>query len=248
MKNNHKDEVLVLPQEQPIPNKQEQPTLQTQEQAQTNNQDLPEQPELPQMPQNQEKSQPNKQDKTPPQEQEQFIANKQEQPTPNLNQTQQNPPTQTLRRDRMFVLDTNVLLHDPNAIFSFRSVMVGIPFIVLEELDTFKKESGEKGRNAREVIRNLDELRERGSLGTGVDLNHNTGGAVLKVLSTPQLDDILTDNPQSIKDNYILQTVQNLKKENYLEILFPFKRIFFNYFHIIDKKSEKEALARTRSP
>lgn len=212
MENNHKDEVLVLPQEQPIPNKQEQPN---QAQAPQSKQEASEQQEQPQMPENQAKQQPKTQERSLPQEQEQLIANKQEQPTPNQNQNQQTPPPQSLRRDRMFVLDTNVLLHDPNAIFSFRSVMVGIPFIVLEELDTFKKESGEKGRNAREVIRNLDELRERGSLGTGVDLNHNTGGAVLKVLSTPQLDDILTDNPQSIKDNYILQTVQNLKKENF---------------------------------
>jgi len=48
--------------------------------------------------------------------------------------------------------------HDAKALFSFKGVVVGIPFIVLEELDTFKREGGEKGHNVREAIRQLDAL------------------------------------------------------------------------------------------
>ena len=113
-----------------------------------------------------------------------------------------------VRLDRIFILDTNVLLHDPKSIYAFQSVVVGIPFVVLEELDVFKKESGEKGRNARHVIRSLDELRSRGSLLEGVDLNHGTG-AIFRVF--PNSDTLnISDNIHAIKDNLILETVRML--------------------------------------
>jgi PhoH-like ATPase len=60
---------------------------------------------------------------------------------------------------KIFVLDTNVLIHDPKALFNFTGAHVGIPSVVLEELDQFKGEGTERGRNAREVIRKLDGLR-----------------------------------------------------------------------------------------
>lgn len=116
------------------------------------------------------------------------------------------------RLNRIFVLDTNVLLHDARALYGFHGVVVGIPFVVLEELDTFKRENDEKGRNAREVIRTLDELRERGCLGQGVELNHNTG-AILRVLQSPHLTDFFSEFTSAIKDNIILQTVKNLGED-----------------------------------
>src|SRR4249920_2214875 len=61
-----------------------------------------------------------------------------------------------------FVLDTNVLLHDPRAILQFADNEVVIPIFVLEEVDQFKKEASERGRNAREVARMLDDLRADG--------------------------------------------------------------------------------------
>src|ERR1700742_481986 len=68
-----------------------------------------------------------------------------------------------------FVLDTNVLLHDPRAIFHFDDNDVIIPIYVLEEIDHFKKELSELGRNAREVARRLDDFRDKGgSLSEGV--------------------------------------------------------------------------------
>ncbi|MEM1166173.1 MAG: PhoH family protein [Planctomycetota bacterium] len=69
-----------------------------------------------------------------------------------------------------FVLDTNVLLHDPKALFVFEDNNIIIPFTVLEEIDRFKGDSNSIGRNARETIRYLDVLRETGRLSDGVSL------------------------------------------------------------------------------
>lgn len=69
---------------------------------------------------------------------------------------------------RRFVLDTNVLLHDPLALYVFQEHEVVIPFAVIEELDTFKRDAGDRGRSAREAIRQLDRLRTMGRLVEGV--------------------------------------------------------------------------------
>ncbi|MFO0872806.1 MAG: PhoH family protein [Phycisphaerales bacterium] len=74
-----------------------------------------------------------------------------------------------------FVLDTNVLLHNPKSIFMFDEHMVVIPLTVIEELDKFKKNNDETGRNAREVIRQLDRLRSQGHLFAGVRWNEEGG-------------------------------------------------------------------------
>ncbi|MFO0827280.1 MAG: PhoH family protein [Phycisphaerales bacterium] len=73
------------------------------------------------------------------------------------------------------MLDTNVLLHNANAIFKFEEHEVVIPLTVIEELDKFKKNNDETGRNARTVIRALDKLREQGSLFEGVVWNDQGG-------------------------------------------------------------------------
>ena len=57
-----------------------------------------------------------------------------------------------------YVLDTNVLLHNPQAIFRFEDNNVIIPIYVIEEVDQFKREGSERGRNARSIARLLDEL------------------------------------------------------------------------------------------
>ncbi len=67
-----------------------------------------------------------------------------------------------------FVLDTNVLLHNPDALFVFEENHVVIPFPVIEELDKMKRREDDVGRSAREVIRHLDRLREVGRLTEGV--------------------------------------------------------------------------------
>ena len=92
---------------------------------------------------------------------------------------------------RAFVLDTNVLLHDARALFSFADNNVVIPIYVIEEVDTFKKDQSELGRNARQVARLLDEVRHKGSLATAQPLP--TAGTVRVALSknppkTPSYD------------------------------------------------------------
>jgi PhoH-like ATPase len=79
---------------------------------------------------------------------------------------------------KVFVLDTNVLLHDPQAIFHFQEHDIVIPIVVIEEIDNFKKDQTEVGRNARSISRQLDKLRTRGSLSQGVVLD---GGGTLNV-------------------------------------------------------------------
>lgn len=79
---------------------------------------------------------------------------------------------------KIFVLDTNVLLHDPTALFAFQEHEVIIPAIVLEEIDSKKRNAEEIGRNARRVSRLLDGLRDLGHLHDGVHLEH---GGTLKV-------------------------------------------------------------------
>lgn len=74
-----------------------------------------------------------------------------------------------------FVLDTNVLLHNANAIFMFAEHEVVIPLTVIEELDRFKKNNDDTGRNARQVIRQIDKLRTQGRLLDGVPVNAQGG-------------------------------------------------------------------------
>ena len=78
---------------------------------------------------------------------------------------------------KFFVLDTNVLLHNPASLFMFKDNDVVIPFTVLEELDKFKKQNDDVGRNAREVIRHLDRLRVQGRMVDGIKWN-DQGGSI----------------------------------------------------------------------
>ncbi len=108
-----------------------------------------------------------------------------------------------------FVLDTNVLLHNPNALFMFADNEVVIPFDVIEELDKFKTANDDLGRNARTVIRHLDQLREAGDLSAGVKVEQ-TGGRVRVVLDEDQkLCPGLTANTP---DNRIICCAYNLHR------------------------------------
>ncbi len=77
-----------------------------------------------------------------------------------------------------FILDTNVLLHDPQSLFKFQDNNIIIPITVIEEVDRFKKDMNETGRNARMVSRILDSMREKGSLAAGVTM---PGGGTLRI-------------------------------------------------------------------
>jgi PhoH-like ATPase len=118
---------------------------------------------------------------------------------------------------KIFVLDTNVLLHDPRAIFSFEENDVVIPIVVIEELDKFKKGVDEIGRNARQVSRILDEHRLKGKLSVGVKLE---GGGNLRVELNHQSPSVLPNELIAAKaDNRILSTALNLKNDGLPVIL-----------------------------
>src|SRR5215468_370877 len=99
-----------------------------------------------------------------------------------------------------FVLDTNVLLHGPRAIYHFADNHVVIPIYVLEEIDSFKKDQSDLGRNAREVARQMDAARSKGRLSEGVP--SGSGGVLRVAIGARQLPDPL--RASQIADNYIL--------------------------------------------
>lgn len=76
--------------------------------------------------------------------------------------------------NRIVVLDTNVLLHDPEAIYAFPGDEVIIPAIVLEELDSKKRMADELGRNARQISRMLDKIKESGHFHSGIHLSNDS--------------------------------------------------------------------------
>ncbi len=115
------------------------------------------------------------------------------------------------KEKKIYILDTNVLVFDPTSIFAFEKHLIGIPSVVLEELDKFKTEGTDRGRNTREVIRSLDTLREKGSLGKGVPLDN---GGMVKVLF---LEKELPPTPFRLQgaDNEILLTALSYKNQGY---------------------------------
>lgn len=80
--------------------------------------------------------------------------------------------------EKIYVLDTNVLIQAPYAIECFKENEVILPMIVLEELDNLKKDEGEKGINVRKIIRTLESYRNKGNLIEGVETD---AGGMLRV-------------------------------------------------------------------
>lgn len=111
---------------------------------------------------------------------------------------------------KTFVLDTNVLLYDPNALFVFGDNEVVLPLGVIEEIDDQKKRVDEIGRNSRCVARALDNLRKKSPLSKGVTLDN--GGLIRVEISQPMTADILPPGLELQKvDNQILALALHLK-------------------------------------
>jgi len=118
---------------------------------------------------------------------------------------------------KMFVLDTNVLMHDPMSLFRFDEHDVYLPMITLEELDNHRKGMTEVARNARQVSRELDALAANSALGSseGIALAKTGHREALGRLffQTTLLDVHLpTGLPQGKADNQILGVVQSLRE------------------------------------
>ncbi len=109
-----------------------------------------------------------------------------------------------------YVLDANVLLHDPHAIFKFEDNDLIIPIFAIEEIDQFKREGSERGRNARTIARLLDELRREGgtSLAKGALLDK---GGSLRIAIPEHRPDALVGLESSSQDLAILQTAIDVR-------------------------------------
>jgi len=122
-------------------------------------------------------------------------------------------PSRLDKSIKHFVIDTNVLLHDPAALFVFQEHEVVIPLTVIEEIDKFKREPGDIGRAARECIRHLDKLRGMGRLSEGVPwaaaeplrpgrtttpgAKHKTGSVRIDTSEPPRASMLAADKPDN---------------------------------------------------
>ena len=119
---------------------------------------------------------------------------------------------------KLFVLDTNVLMHDPMCLFRFEEHDIFLPMIVLEELDGHKKGMTEVARNARQTSRSLDALAgaQGADIAKGLKLNttgHPEAGGCLLFQTKPLDYSLPTSLPQGKADNQILGVVEALRKE-----------------------------------
>lgn len=122
-----------------------------------------------------------------------------------------------------YVLDTNVLLHDPSALFKFKENNVIVPIYVVEEIDKFKRDLSELGRNARQVSRDLDSFREEGaSLSEGVTLE--SGGLLRVMFTQKELPKELMNS--HLVDNRILALAADIKeREPHFKCVFVSKDV-----------------------
>ncbi|HVC48688.1 MAG TPA: PhoH family protein [Burkholderiales bacterium] len=117
---------------------------------------------------------------------------------------------------KLFVLDTNVLLHDPSSLFRFEEHDIYVPMMVLEELDNHKKGMNELARNARQASRYLDEMVSGNvPIESGIDLKpHNVSQATGKLFLQTEAhhEELPSALPGNKADNEILNVVLNLIK------------------------------------
>ncbi|MEJ9319051.1 PIN domain-containing protein, partial [Halalkalibacterium halodurans] len=112
---------------------------------------------------------------------------------------------------KTYVLDTNVLLQDPHAIFAFQDNEVVIPAVVLEEVDSKKRYMDEIGRNARHFSKLIDQLRGLGKLHEGVPLEN--GGKLRIELNHKSYEKVKDSFAEMTNDNRIIAVALNLSLE-----------------------------------
>ncbi len=120
---------------------------------------------------------------------------------------------------RLFVLDTNVLLHDPMSLFRFEEHDIFLPMIVLEELDGHKKGMTEVARNGRQTSRTLDALvaQQGGDMTKGLKLSvtgHHGARGLLFFQTEPLESNLPSSLPQGKADNQILGVVHSLRQRH----------------------------------
>ncbi len=111
---------------------------------------------------------------------------------------------------KFYVIDTSVFLSDADCLFKFENNDIIIPIKVLEEVDKHKKRQDSVGFNARMIIKHLDNLREKGSLCSGVRIDKGKG--ILQVVSATS--ELPRDLDPTIPDNEILASAIKIKEDN----------------------------------
>ena len=123
---------------------------------------------------------------------------------------------------KIYVIDTNVLIQAPYAIYCFDDNQVVLPLVVMEELDNLKKSEGERGSNARKSIRILEQLRQKGDLLNGVELKN---GGTLRVEKNFVNIELPHDLPEDKMDNRILKVCRGLENQNPEQVVLVTKDI-----------------------
>ncbi|WP_374032099.1 PhoH family protein [Bdellovibrio bacteriovorus] len=113
---------------------------------------------------------------------------------------------------RKIVVDTNVILFDSQAILRFGEADVHIPISVIEEVDKFKRDQGENGRNARQFSRFIDVLRSKGSLASGVQIDNSE--TMVYINTDLMLAGMPSELDHQKADNRILNTALALQKQH----------------------------------
>ena len=111
---------------------------------------------------------------------------------------------------KILLIDTSVLLYDKESIHSFPGNDIVIPLIVLDEIDRFKEKPGLLGENARYVNRFLDELRNKGRLDQGVELDDGSNQTIVVTVGAPILK--ISGLDLSSGDNMIVATALECKE------------------------------------
>lgn len=112
---------------------------------------------------------------------------------------------------KIFVLDTNVIISDPKAIFNFNEHDIVIPIVVIEELDKFKKDMNQVGLSARAFARHIESLRKKGRLVEGVPLE---SGGTIRIDITGEMDLPGPKLDNGYADNMILTSAYKITKDN----------------------------------
>jgi PhoH-like ATPase len=111
---------------------------------------------------------------------------------------------------KTYVIDTNILIQAPHAFLCFEENDVVLPLVVVEELDGLKKADGEKGSNARKVVRMLEQYRNQGDLLQGVTL---PDGGTLRIEKNYKAVELPEDMPEDKADNRILKVCKGLSQD-----------------------------------
>ena len=118
---------------------------------------------------------------------------------------------------KIFILDTNVLIHDPEAMFSFDDNDVYLPIYVIEEIDKLKEYSDRVGKSARETSRNIEKLKKEeknSNLSLLKGLKNSTGGTFRIVLGENDIVNIPDSLNKNLTDNKIIGQALRIKNEN----------------------------------